>query len=336
MIQVNGSVLRGGSEIERYVLGERLVVSRALSHFEVMSRPVGTLGPRLFRAAMLAARSRSPLANPEFYLEWRDADIGVWSWPSGIEREIDRFEGEIIPETLLHEPTDGARLAQTIDGFEGQIWSDRKLIASRWWREPPRDEQWSSFLRAARSEPNGETTSPVPVKPDWSSGPNRLSQACRAFSRRRATNRDVASLLLVLVCAPVLYWGTQAGILSIRQGLLEHRLGTLSGATQEVGEARVRAEESLVNMQAYISSLETVHPVRAISAFVETIQDEDIELMELDFRESEFSVIFGTANSPDFAPAPIVAALEGRAEFADILIEPRARRGEWQITGQVR
>ena len=44
--------------------------------------------------------------------------------------------GRCLPESLARKPLkDGARLVNSVKGYEAQLWKNGSVISSRWWRE---------------------------------------------------------------------------------------------------------------------------------------------------------------------------------------------------------
>lgn len=102
-----------------------------------MDAPRARTDARALKAVDLAKATRTPFVNPAYYLDWGANSVGVWSWPAELTDRLDGFEGRAAPETVLHGHGEGARLVQCLDGFEGQIFENGELAASRWWPHQP-------------------------------------------------------------------------------------------------------------------------------------------------------------------------------------------------------
>lgn len=110
------------------------------------------------QAAKAQANYESGYSDPEFLIQMRNpgphpSDVSIWSWD---RRAIAALTGSrrsrVIPEPLAREPIqDGARLVVALEGYEGEIWSGGKRIASRWWPEAPTETIWQQFVTGARS-----------------------------------------------------------------------------------------------------------------------------------------------------------------------------------------
>jgi len=70
----------------------------------------------------------------------------TWSFARQSEHQ-----GRYLPETLAQKGQEnGARLVKGLSGFEGQIWSNGNLVASRWWLNSPGSSEWHVFLQASQ------------------------------------------------------------------------------------------------------------------------------------------------------------------------------------------
>ena len=145
------------------------VLSRALCSFSRV-RLTGK-NAKARAAAKLGVAFRQGYQDPQTRLAKDPNDplrAGIWSWDG--EFEIDRDASaksvRVIPETLIRtQLEEGARLVRCIDGFEGQVWRDSALIASRWWPNPPTAREWQHFMRAAQAPvENGDGDAPAPVE----------------------------------------------------------------------------------------------------------------------------------------------------------------------------
>lgn len=94
-------------------------------------------------------------------------EIGVWCWDGDFPLNNGKTAAQlrIIPESLAREAADdGARLIRCIDGVEGQVWRNKAIVASRWWRSEPSAAEWLQFLRAAQVRvEDGFLSTPAPI-----------------------------------------------------------------------------------------------------------------------------------------------------------------------------
>ena len=327
-------VLRQSGKLERLVLGERLIISRELCHFESMPNTPGGHRLRRYEAAKLSAKARTPIAHPEFYFDWSANRIGVWSWPKELSEGLADFEGEVLPETVLHPPLEnGARLVAAIDGFEGQVWNDNQLVASRWWPRRPELIDWTAFLRATRVP---ETASAVPaaLEPVFLPRPANPQPYTALLDRVRAANwRDITALALVCLAVPGLFLFGQWMQLSQTQSSLTAELAALSRETAEISVARQSAQQASYELAAYAATLNRRHPAALLASVSEELARFSIQLDSFEQTEDELTLIMQT--SDDFAPESLVRAMENNPLMHNVRLEPGRTQGDWTLRAQL-
>lgn len=327
-------VFRQGGQLERLVLGERLIISRELCHFESMPSTPGGHHLRRYEAVKLSAKARTPIAHPQFYFDWSANRIGVWSWPKELAEGLSDFEGEVLPETVLHPPLEnGARLVASIDGFEGQVWIENQLVASRWWPRRPELSDWTAFLRATRVQ---ETVSAVPValEPAWLSRPANPQPYTAFLDRLRNANwRDITALALLCLAVPGLFLFGQLLQLSQAQSSLSAELAALSRETAEISVARQSAQQAANELAAYAATLNRRHPAALLASVSEELARFSIQLVAFDQTENELTLIMQT--SDDFAPESLVRAMENNPLMNNVRLEPGRSQGDWTLRAQL-
>lgn len=324
---------RTGTRLQRLVLGERIVIARSLCHYETMTPPVGR-GLKASQAVHLAAKSRTPIADPEFYFDWHDKQIGVWSWSRSLTNTLPDFEGEVIPETMLNPPAENAtRLVAASVGYEGQVWKEGALLASRWWSRPPTNTEWATFIRAARAEhatDGAPTLLPSPVS---------LPQLDRPRSRPRLQEQlaklpqlkpfDIAAIVLVLLGAPFLYLAAQWLNLAISEQRLQVELQNLTEQTSEVNRARQSAQIAASEMAEYSERLNQRHPSVVLATLTEKVSNYSIVLDSYEQNEDQLRArLRATVN---FAPDMLVRDLEAEPLMYDVRLEAGRGQNEWSI-----
>ncbi|WP_440958853.1 hypothetical protein ACFELO_01725 [Oceanicaulis sp. LC35] len=334
-LSASTGVTRQGSALERLVLGERLVISRALCHFETMPHlPGGGQSLKRYEAARLSAKARTPIANPGFHFDWGDERIGIWSWPSDLTEGLADFEGEILPETVLHPPLpSGARLVKAIDGFEGQVWRDSELVASRWWPREPGLSDWTGFLRATRmAELTGVV--PEPVTPILTARPANAQPYIAWIDRLKRINaRDITALALVLLAVPALYLAGEWVQLSRTEASLSSELEALSLETAEISAARQDAQRASNELATYASALNRRHPAAMLASVSEELARFSIRLDAFD--QTEDRLVLTLHASDDFAPEALVLAMESNPLMNSVSLEPGRGSGEWLLSAQL-
>lgn len=334
VLSARRGVERRGGPVERLVLGERVVISRALCHFETMNALPGGQSLRRYEAAKLSARARTPIADPAFYFDWGKDQIGVWSWPKSLTADLTDFEGEILPETVLHPPLqDGARLMATIDGYEGQVWSDGQLKASRWWPSQPGDADWASFLRVTRSA-GADQHRPVAEDLILTDRPAHGQPYTALVDRVKSISlRDMTALALLCIAVPGLYLLGQWAQLSQTRASASAELSALSEETAEIGAARQTAQAASSELALYAQALNRRHPAELLASVSEELARFSIRLDA--FEQNDDLLSLNLNADADFAPEALVRAMESNPLMNSVRLEPGRGNGEWLLTAQL-
>lgn len=325
---VDGVLARGGDRATRLVLGERVLLSRALCHYEVIRSPAGANMLKVVKAARMAARARTPVADAAFYFDWQGDQLGVWSWPASIAEQLEGLEGDFLPETMLHPAgDDGPRLVEVMDGVEGQVWVGGRLIASRWWRRKPDERQWADFLRASRCAP-----APVPeaVRVVRLEQPrSRPPLAWRIERVTSASSKDIAALALLLLLAPTLFLAGQWAHLSVERGSLQEELAELSAETSEIRQARQNAMTAAAQLNDYAQRLNHRHPAAILAEVTETFAAFNIRLEA--FEQNETGLTVDLRSDATLAADELVRRMEASTLLSNVRIEPGRGAGDWTL-----
>lgn len=333
-LSAKDGVRRSGTPLQRFVLGERLIVSRALCHFETMPLPPGSQSLHRYEAAKLSAKARTPINDPDFFFDWGADRIGIWSWPKELCDELTDFEGEILPETVLHPPMDrGVRLVETMDGVEGQVWRDGQMTASRWWPDTPAPADWFGFLRVSRETEIGQGV-PDPIIPTLRSSPVHAQPYTALVDRFRAIKvRDIAALAMIILAVPGLFLLGQWAQLSRTEANVSAELGELSEQTAEISAARQTVQRATNELAVYAQALNQRHPAALLASVSEELARFSIRLDAFEQTESDLTLVLHASN--DFAPETLVRAMENNPLMNSASLEPGRRAGEWILTAQL-
>jgi hypothetical protein len=240
------------------------VLSRALCRFRLF--PLGSL-PRAKRAAALSLELEhwAPFAEPGFHVGWQDDGAAVWCWDRAAVASAIAAAGHsaehsrVVPETVIRTPQrDGPRLARALDGVDGQLWRDGRLVASRWWPDVPSAAEWRNLQREAGIVPDQQSVAvPEPIEPVWMRG----SWLGKSPTRHEGTLRALEAPLVLagaLALTGATAWFATA-LLSLRQ------------ATRDA-EAKLQAAESsaqpvLSARQSALNDLTRIKQLRALDAY---------------------------------------------------------------------
>jgi len=135
----------------------------AFSLFETANLPRARRG----QAARLHARMGSPYMLSGSALVKSGADFGVWWWDAEtVNALVAARHGArtlvVRPETLAQPPGAGWRIVRLDEGYEAQLWRDRRLVASAWRKERFDVASWSAFTRLQRGAQDAPQSPPPP------------------------------------------------------------------------------------------------------------------------------------------------------------------------------
>lgn len=303
-----------------------MLVSRGLCHFELLATLPGGRSIQAVNAAELAARARTPFADPDFRFVWGDKNIGVWSWSKSSLGDAFGDEVSVVPETLLHQDADGVVLRQCMDGFEAQYWFKGQLSSSRWWPRKPTESQWGGFVRGV-NEPAvkvGEATEIPRLRAQPPAAPNPLLD----FTRRLRP-RDFVAAAIVALAAPLAFYTGQWVHLDLSTRSVQGELAEVQQASEEVVSARISALAARANLQAYGAIISNAHPIEALAIFAESAEKYEATLQSFILRDGGLEIVI-RANEP-LSPAQLVEDLENDPLLAGVLLEPTNRSGEWRL-----
>lgn len=334
-LSASSGLKRQSGRLERLILGERLIISRELCHFETMPVVAGGQSLRTYEVAKLSAKARTPISDPQFYFDWGQDRVGIWSWPKSVVEELADFEGEILPETVLHPPLDeGERLVAAIDGFEGQVWRNRQLVASRWWPSYPSAFEWAGFLRTSRVPPTSLEAPQTAESLEFLTRPVNPQPYAAMLERFRAIHwRDITALALVLVLVPGLFLLGQWTHLSMARSSVTEDLDQLSQQTAEISAARQSAMSASNELALYAASLNRRHPAALLASVSEELSRFSVSLNA--FEQTEDGLTLDLSTTEDFAPESLVRAMENNALFNGVSLEPGRSSGQWTLTARL-
>ena len=306
------------------------VLSRALCSFARVRLTDNNAKARA--AAKLSVAFRQGYEDPHTRLAKDASDplrAGVWSWDGGFIFGHDTVAktARIIPETLARVPFDhGARLIRCIDGFEGQVWRDGALIASRWWLNQPMARDWQHFLRAAQAPMENESVeAPEPVDAPFRADlpfvdfePANLKLTF-APARIAAT----AACLFVMVGAfEVAQFVTHEAAAAVSREQIKSTLDENSAAI----EARRTALTTLGELEAF-ADVGTTKPVAlAFIAVASEFPAETTRISNFRVSDGQLNVRINVNEDGDVDIPDLVARLEKNIILKDVFIERRNER----------
>src|SRR5690606_694221 len=159
----NESLPGGDGDSIEYVIARELCLFAAIDASRVPERERPAF-------VALAVRRAAPFADPESGVAWTgDGIASTWYWSRGRISELLSGRGQrarretFVPEALHRggQREDGAELLAMANGVEGRAWKAGRLVASRWWPQPPPFNDWQAFVRGAGLLPAQEVPAAV-------------------------------------------------------------------------------------------------------------------------------------------------------------------------------
>lgn len=273
--------------------------------------------PPARREAVLELRLEAwnPMPDARFWTGWQRGVAHVWAW-YGSDPELQAGVGEIpVPETVVQIPGgNGPRLVAGLDGYEGQLWRNAKLVQSRWWARSPDESAWHAFLRAA-GQPPGPV--PAPQTPAWQQRPwARSSTAARAWFERHE-RRLVATTAGVFA----LFIGWQLGALWKVDGAVEQARERLEALQQRAGD-ELAARERALAASARAEALLALRPTTGALALFDEVtgaMPSGTRLREWQHEPGELTFMLQAESSPD--PEQAVRAFESVSTLDEVIVE---------------
>ena len=228
-----------------------------------------------------------------------------------------KHKGRYLPESLAHEPMEnGARIVRCMSGYDGQIWIDQNLVASRWWIAPPSNNDWDLFMRAAQEKlgPINEflpTVSTVPYRQDLSALKFTREQIANWFSAKNIG----AIAALFLVCSYG-YIGAQYVRESLSLKRLEEAKLELNDETELILTQRSRAIANLRYIQGFNKLGRNDSVLIALEALSDVFSNSDFAIQKFDVRGGQMDARL--KGESEISVPDVVALLEQSAGLANV------------------
>jgi len=305
------------------------VLSRAICSFSRVR--ISGKGAKARAAARLSVAYRQGYADPQTRLMRDPQDplqAGVWSWDGAFSfNNGAAADFRVLPETLAREGLDdGARLARCIDGFEGQVWRNSALIASRWWPRSPTPREWQHFIRAAQAPmdlANGETPKPVDVP-----------------FRGDLPLLDMEPASLKLTFAPARLAGGAAGLIAMVAAFQAAQLITHKGAAAAANNrieaalnennAAIEARRNALTAQERVAELakfgRTDLVARAFHAVAQEIPADTARISNFRVNDRAIEARVQVSNDAVIDIPDLVSRLEKNTILTEVFVEQRNAR----------
>jgi len=250
------------------------------------------------------------------------SQAGVWSWVQENNDSNQRvfFKPAAVPETLAYESLmDGVRLLRCLEGFEGQIWSDGALKASRWWHQEPREDEWVYFLRSGKAEVTSENiAASSPVDPIWrkfkapfDSDPENLRQTFSPFM--------VSVVIAALFASIVAFHGVRAAWYTMDTAAMKSAYQKHVSDNRPAMAERRRALAARKDSQTLSVSWPQARAADVVQEFLKEMPPEVAKISTISLSQGEF--LARGVQLSDVDHADLVTRLEKSQLLTDVNIE---------------
>lgn len=238
----------------------------------------------------------------------------IWSFPTPPNRP-----GRYLPETLAQVPLhEGARLVEGLSGFEGQIWKNNDLAASRWWSRAPTETHWDSFIRSAQ-ESLGPLDMPRPAaaRVEWRQDlaifdidRDRLSQIFSPF--------NVGAIIASLLACGALFICGQYLRESLALSAVETQIADIRSDTEQIQSERRRALTNMSFVRKYRNLGDNGRLLSGLGAVANVLGHTDLGIEHMGLRGD--SLELRLKGEDEISVPEIVNLLEAQAVLSDVSI----------------
>ncbi len=295
------------------------------------------------RAALAQAAYESRYRDPDFLVSVRapgprPTEASIWSWDRTLVETLTGSRGaRVIPEPLARLPiTNGARIIEASEGYDGEIWMDGVCIASRWWSTPPDREEWARFTTGARSrdwptDPEGNPviySLPQPEAPVWNS---KLFWVRRDWLDRAQSvgPLQLAVIVLALVAMPASCEATQYARLMQERTSIEASLAKQRAAAEPWLNLRRRAladQRQVADMSAPGDPAALIFALMDLDSAMASVTS---PIERIEYLDGELRITLQDSDKQNVVS--MVSGLEQSASWGRVRFDPATR----QIIGKV-
>lgn len=286
----------------------------------------------------MSVRRLAPFPDPGLGIAWNGSHASVWYWSQS--RLLDLLGGQwprrikCVPEALYTgaPEEDAQQLLALENGFEGRIWRQHRLVASRWWSAGPSASDWQAFLRGA-----GMSTAAPPEAVPAPLGIRQWSGTARATPLPLAgLDQHMPRIGLALGAVLVIVLGIELGNM-LRAGIDIFRSRQAAQSLDEPLARILAARERADAMAADIQELVPLrgHPPQTLlmAEAARTMQGKDWQLKTWQQPvPGRIEVVLSMAQ-PD--PEFLVTAWEASPLFRDVSTELSRQQNEITIRANV-
>jgi hypothetical protein len=282
------------------------------------------------QALRLQIQQWSPYPSTDQYVVWGQDDALVWVWDTdSLETELAAQKlkpksTRVIPESLLHPPLlSGLRLATCLDGLEGQLWQEQRLVHSRWWPGPPAVNEWLSFQRDAGIAPElrDGATLPMPQALTWLKQPWAKTADLGRSESQALPHENWLIGGGILLLAGMATWHS-IELIKTWQAVerLKSKLNEASQNARPILDARRQALDTL----ARIETLRATNPYPAqltlLAEVAKQMPKDSVYLKEWDYQNGRLKIT--VASSDKLSSSFVVKKVQDIAYFRNVQAAP--------------
>lgn len=290
----------------------------------------------------MTVRRAAPYPDPEFGLAWLGDHAAVWYWSHA--KVLEHLGGQwthrttCVPEALyvgqVHE--DAEQVLALGDGFEGRLWKQGRLVASRWWAQEPSPAQWQTFLRGTGVAAGAEVRPPQ-AEPAEPAG-QRWNPASGTTARLNLSGLEsyLPRLLLGLGLAAAVLFAWQIGTL-LRAGVdvvrTERAAQDLDEPLKRILAARDRADTANAEIASLLALRQAPSQYRLLAEASRVMQGRDWRLKNWQQPAPDRIEAVLVMDSPD--PEALVTAWESSPLFSDVRTDLSRQQNEIVVRATV-
>lgn len=287
----------------------------------------------------IAVKRLAPFPDPECHVVWTATAAMVWIWPRAsmlpdedgvpLRNELDA----VYPESVyLGQPEPaGEPLLSTSDGFEGRIWRDELLVASRWWPAVPALSDWSDFCRGA----GGSVPEHVPeaqpfLLQDRPWADHRRRTATAWFQRIQRPAAFTATFLL----AALLAWQVGSLVrLAIARAGVAQEAQTLNSRLGNILLAREHATRDAADADTLLRLRPPMAQITLMARMAQLLQGSNGQIVEWSVPERGKLAVTLRLAKPD--PEALVKSMEASGILTEVTSDSGAGPNEIVLRGRV-
>lgn len=324
--------LANNTAVNSLLSGSETIVSRRLCTFSSKIFAAERISRDLINAVILEAVALAERPKPGLFIQVSGRVVNCWTWDADqIGALSERPARQAVPETVYHRPANGVALRKCLEGCEGQMWSGGVLRMSRWWAQPPSEEDWAHFCRAAgKGDPSGAPKIEQGFDPKTVRSRNRLT-AANMLRQIRPTEYLAAAAALALL--PAAYFGMRNAVIEadmMRTAAVHAELSVETQEKRAVVRELTRVNAALASIQ---DAMVTTAPLPAIASAIETVGSVGGTLEGVTLSGEELRLTFNSA-SP-FSERTLVEALEAAPTLRQASVSKEGQTSRWVIVARM-